>query len=94
MLNDRIFLMLGMMMLVPIVFTLLISVGIGDATTATIGTMAINLVMLLWMRKTFKNGLNGLLGTKVKFACLTCGGTKFDPKGTCWKCGGKSRKSI
>jgi len=90
MLNDRMFVMFGVMMLVPFLFIITNT----DPRIATIGTMAANLGMLFWMRKTFKNGLNGLLGTKVKFACLTCGGTKFDGRGTCWRCGGKSKKSI
>ena len=65
-----------------------------DATTATIATMGTNLGMLFYLRKTFKGMTNNLFGGKVKFQCLTCSGTKFDKKGTCWRCGGKSKKSI
>ena len=81
-------------MLIPIIFSVLISIGIADATTATIGTMTLNLIVLFWIRKTVKNGLGNIFGSKVKFQCLTCSGTKFDSKGTCWRCGGKSKKSI
>ena len=78
------------MMIVPTI-CILLNVDPGTATIATMGT---NLGMLFYLRKTFKNGLNGILGTKIKFACLTCGGNKFDGKGTCYRCGGKSKKSI
>lgn len=82
--------MLGMMMLIPFVFVILAV----DPTIATIGTMAANLGMIFWMRKTFKSGLGNILGTKVKFACLSCGATKFDSRGTCHRCGSRSRKSV
>lgn len=94
MINDRFFIILGLMMLVPVISTVLISIGLLDATTATMATMGINLGMLYWIRKTFKTGLNGMFGGKIKFQCLTCAGTKFDGKGTCWRCGSKARKSV
>jgi len=88
--NDRLFLLLGSMMIVPTI-CILLNVDPGTATIATMGT---NLAMLFYIRKTFKGITNGLFGNKVKFACLTCGGTKFDGKGTCFRCGGRSKKSV
>ena len=87
---DRLFLILGSMMIVP---TICILLNV-DPGTATLATMGVNLGMLFYIRKTLKGALNGLMGGKMKFACLTCGGNKFDKKGTCWRCGGKSRKSV
>ena len=92
MISDRFFIILGLMMLVPVISTVLISIGLLDATTATIATMGINLGMLFWIRKTFKTGLGGLLGNKVKFQCLVCNGTKFDSRGFCHKCGRSMRR--
>src|SRR5690348_8455106 len=93
--SDKFFMVLGLMMLPPVVFTVLVSTNIVDPTTATIGTMGINLGMLFWIRKTLNGSIGNILGgSKVKFQCLTCHGTKFDPKGTCYRCGGKSKKSI
>lgn len=92
--SDRFFMVLGLMMLPPVIFTVLVSTNIVDPTTATIGTMGINLLMLFWIRKTLNSGITNMLGGKVKFQCLTCQGTKFDPKGTCYRCGSKARKSI
>ena len=82
------------MMLVPVISTVLISIGLLDATSATIATMGINLGMLFWIRKTFKTGLTSMFGGKIKFQCLTCAGSKFDGKGTCWRCGSRARKSV
>ena len=81
-------------MLVPIISTVLISIGIIDATTATIGTMGINLSMLFWIRKTFKNGLSGMLGSKIKWQCLICQNTRFDGTGKCYRCGMKQRRTV
>ena len=78
------------MMIVPTI-CLLLNVDPGTATLATMGT---NLGMLFYLRKTFKGALNGILGGKIKFQCLTCSGTKFDSKGSCLRCGSKARKSI
>ena len=65
-----------------------------DPGTATIATMGTNLGLLLYLRKTFKGMTTGLFGGKMKFQCLTCANTKFDSKGICFRCGGKSKKSI
>lgn len=90
--NDRLFLMLGSMMIVP---TICIMLNV-DPGTATLATMGANLGMLFYIRKTWKNMASGsgLFATKVKYQCLTCQGTKFDGRGTCWRCGGKSRRPI
>ena len=77
-------------MIVPAI-CLLLNVDPGTATLATMGT---NLGMLFYLRKTFKGALNGIMGNKIKFACLTCGGNKFDRIGSCYRCGGKSKKSV
>lgn len=84
--------MLGIMLLVPMMFVIFNV----DPTTATIGTMAVNLGMLFYLRKSFKNVASGfgLSGSKIKFQCLVCQGTKFDSRGTCVRCGSKARKSI
>lgn len=78
------------MMIVP---TICIVLNV-DPGTATIATMGTNLGMLFYIRKTFKGMTNGLFGNKVKFQCLSCTGTKFDSKGSCWRCGSKAKKSI
>lgn len=88
--NDRLFVLLGGMMVVPTV-CILLNVDPGTATLVTMGT---NLGLLFYIRKTFKNTVTGLFGGKMKFQCLTCGGTKFDSKGTCHRCGSRARKSI
>ena len=88
--NDRLFLLLGSMMIVP---TICILLNV-DPGTATLATMGANLGMLFYIRKTFKGITNGLFGGKIKFQCLTCAATRFDSKGSCLRCGRKSRKSI
>lgn len=88
MINDRLFVMLGIMMLVPMIFVFLAV----DPVTATVGTMAVNLVMLLYMRKTFRNMAGSLFGSKSKFVCIACNGTKFDSKGSCYRCGSRQRR--
>ena len=88
--NDRLFLILGSMMIVP---TICILLNV-DPGTATLATMATNLGMLFYIRKTFKGMATSLFGGRVKFQCLSCSGTKFDSKGSCHRCGGKSKKSI
>lgn len=77
-------------MLVPMLFVIL-SV---DPLTATIGTMAVNLGMLFWIRKTFKNGLSNIFGTKMKWQCLICQNNKFDSTGKCYRCGMKQRRTV
>ena len=89
-LNDRLFVILGSMMIVPTV-CILLNV---DPTTATIATMGTNLGMLFYLRKTWKGMTTGLFGGKIKFQCLTCAGTKFDHKGSCHRCGSRAKKFI
>ena len=77
------------------VFTLLTNAGVIDANTATIGTMIVNFGMLFYLQRTIKATAVGMLGhSKLKWQCLVCQGTKFDSKGTCHRCGGKSRRPI
>ena len=88
MMNDRVFVVFGIMMVVPILFMLLPI----DPTYATIGTLATNLAMLFFIRNIFKKNLSGLFGHKTCFECLSCHFNKFDSRGFCKRCGSKMRK--
>ena len=81
--------MLGLMMVSPIFFMMILP----DPyfTFATLGT---NLAMLFYLRKSFKKITGNLFGGKMRYQCLTCQGTKFDKKGTCFRCGSRSKKPI
>jgi len=87
--NERLWVMLGLMMISPLFFIMVL-----PDPYATIGIIGTNLGMLFFIRKTITNIAGGMFGNKLKYQCLTCQGTKFDRKGTCYRCGGKSKKPI
>ena len=83
--------MLGVTMAIQLI-CMLLNV---DPTIATVVTMGANLAVLYYITRGINKGVTGLFGhTKLKWQCLTCQGTKFDSKGTCHRCGSKSRRPI
>lgn len=89
MISEKLWVMMALMMVSPFIFILILPEPY--YTVAVLGT---NLLMLFYMRRTFKKVTTGLFGGKIKYQCLTCNGTRFDNLGTCHRCGGKSRKPI
>ena len=88
MINDKMFAKLAIVMIVP---TLLLFVF---PDYSSIITIISPIAVLLVIRQTLKNVQGNLFGGKMKYQCLTCSGTKFDSKGTCYRCGSKSRRPI
>ena len=60
----------------------------------TITAMISNLAMIFVFRTMLKNLSGKMFGSKLKYQCIACNGTKFDALGTCYRCGSKSRKPI
>lgn len=89
MINERLWLFLGLMMITPILFIMILPDPY--STVATLGT---NLAMLFYIRKSFKGMAQGMFGGKMKYQCLTCGGNKFDSIGACYRCGSKQKRPI
>ena len=89
MIQERLWVIMAMMMVSPILFILIL-----PDPYATIATLGTNMAMLFYLRKTFKNIAGNIFGGKLKYQCLTCQGMKFDREGTCYRCGGKSKKPV
>ena len=87
--KEQFWLVLALFIILPMFFMIFIPEPYGTITM--VGT---NLIMIAYMRKMFASNLNNLFGSKMKYQCLTCQGIKFDSKGICIHCGGKSRKPI
>lgn len=87
MIQERLWLMLGIMMVLPIIIIMLV-----PEPYATIGALGCNLVMLFYIRRFYKGMASKMLGSKMKFVCSVCQGTKFEADGTCKRCGSKNRK--
>ena len=87
--QEKFWMVLALFIIMPLFFMIFIPEPYG--TIVMIGS---NLLMLAYMRKMFKSGLSNLIGSKTKFQCLTCAGTKFGKDGSCQRCGSKARKPI
>ena len=88
--NEKFWIVMTLPIIAVIVFMILPT----DPTTSTIGVMAVNLLVIFYLRKSFKGTVGKMFGEKLKWQCLICQGTKFDKKGVCWKCGRSQRRPI
>jgi hypothetical protein len=87
MIQERLWLMLGLMMILPIIIIMIV-----PEPYATVGAIGSNLVFLLYIRKFYKGIVGSILGNKTTLVCSVCNGKKFDKNGSCKKCGNKSRR--
>ena len=87
--HEKLWVMLGIMMVIPIIFVLIL-----PDPFSTIAVLGTNLVMLFYLRKSFKNMATSLFGSKLKYQCLSCQGMKFDKSGSCHRCGSRAKKTI
>ena len=74
-------------MVLPIILIMLI-----PPPFSTIGALGSNIFMLWYIRRFYKGMATGLFGKKAILVCSVCDGAKFDGKGTCKRCGNKSRR--
>lgn len=87
--QEKLWVMLACMMALPFLFVMILPDPY--STLATLGT---NMGMIFYMRRYFKNITGNLFGSKLKYQCLICQGTKFDKSGSCYRCGSKAKKTI
>lgn len=87
--SDKFFVMIGIMMIIPFFCYMLL-----PSPYDTISAMGSNLVMIFVFRKMITTMSGKILGSKIKFQCLVCSGTKFDGNGICNRCGSKQKRPI